>query len=76
MGADQPDNADRCVELGIGIALDPLTVTPTEIAEATMHLLDDSAFIEAAAALAAEARSQPDLVDVPELRHLLGSSRL
>lgn len=76
MGADQPDNADRCGALGSGIVLDPLTVTPTEIAEATKDVLDDTAFVEAAAALAAEAHTQPGLVDVPELRQLLAASAL
>jgi len=74
MGADQPDNADRCEALGTGITLDPLTASPTDIAEATRALLDNPTFIEAAAALAAEAHTQPDLVDVPELRHLLAPS--
>ena len=35
MGADQVDNADRCEALGTNIALDPLTATLTEIADAT-----------------------------------------
>jgi UDP:flavonoid glycosyltransferase YjiC (YdhE family) len=74
MGADQPDNADRCEALGAGIALDALAVTPTEIAEATWAILRDNAFAEAAAVLSAEARTQPELIDVPELRQLLASS--
>jgi UDP:flavonoid glycosyltransferase YjiC (YdhE family) len=34
IGADQPGNARRAVELGTAIALDPLTATPAEIAAA------------------------------------------
>jgi UDP:flavonoid glycosyltransferase YjiC (YdhE family) len=34
IGADQPGNARRAVELGAAIALDPLTATPDEIAAA------------------------------------------
>lgn len=34
IGADQPSNARRAVELGAAIALDPLTATPAEIAAA------------------------------------------
>jgi MGT family glycosyltransferase len=71
MGADQPDNADRYAELGVGITLDPLTVTPAEIVEATQAALDLPALRTAAALLAKEAASQPALHAVPELRQLL-----
>ncbi len=74
MGADQPDNADRCEALGTGIALDPVAATPTEIAEATKEVLDNRSFFDAAAVVATEAHTQPDLLDVPELRHLLTPS--
>lgn len=42
MGADQPDNADRCEELGVGIALDCLTAGPADIADAVAAVLDAS----------------------------------
>jgi len=74
MGADQPDNADRCEALGAGIALDALAATPTEIAGATTAMLHEIEFVEAAAVLSAEAHSQTELIDVPELRHLFASS--
>lgn len=44
MGADQPANADRCVDLGVGTVLDPLTATPGQIAEAARTLLTDPRF--------------------------------
>jgi MGT family glycosyltransferase len=31
MGADQPDNAQRCVEIGTAQILDPITVTPPQV---------------------------------------------
>ena len=71
MGADQPDNADRCTELGVGITLDPLTVTPAEIVESTQAALHLPELRTAAAMLAKEAASQPRLRGVPELRQLL-----
>ena len=39
MGADQPLNAMRCVELGVGMALDAVSVTPDEIREAVSTVL-------------------------------------
>ncbi len=74
MGADQLDNADRCAALGTGIALDPVDATPTEIAETTRAVLRTASFADAAAVISAEAHNQSDLVDVPELGHLLAPS--
>ena len=72
MGADQPDNADRVAELGVGIVLDPLTATPADIAAATTTVLDDGRYRAAASALAREAAAQPPLAEVEELLALLG----
>jgi MGT family glycosyltransferase len=72
MGADQPDNADRCAELGVGIVLDPLTATPGDIADATGAVLGGAGYAAAAAALATEAAAQPPPAEVPELLSLLG----
>jgi UDP:flavonoid glycosyltransferase YjiC (YdhE family) len=71
MGADQGDNADRCEALGTGIALDPLTATATEIADATRDVLRSADFRDAAHVLATEAHTQPHLRDIPEVLHLL-----
>jgi UDP:flavonoid glycosyltransferase YjiC (YdhE family) len=76
LGADQPDNADRCSELGVGITLDPVRATPTEIAESTQATLDDPRFPAAAAALAAEATTQPALHTIPELQEFLETSAM
>jgi MGT family glycosyltransferase len=73
LGADQPDNADRCEALGAGVTLDPITATIDQIADATNAVLHDSLFIQGAGALAAEARTQPGLEGRPELRRLLGT---
>jgi UDP:flavonoid glycosyltransferase YjiC (YdhE family) len=76
MGADQPDNADRCEDLGVGIVLDPITASPTEIAGATRTLIDDERFAHAAAQLAAEAAAQPPLQRLTELQSLLSLPHL
>jgi UDP:flavonoid glycosyltransferase YjiC (YdhE family) len=71
MGADQPDNADRVVELGVGVVLDPLTATPADIAAAATAVLDDDRYRAAASELARAAAAQPPLAEVDELLTLL-----
>jgi UDP:flavonoid glycosyltransferase YjiC (YdhE family) len=67
MGADQPDNGDRCEELGVGIVLDALNVDAPAIAAAVERVTADDRFANAAAVLAAEAAQQPRLDEVGEL---------
>jgi UDP:flavonoid glycosyltransferase YjiC (YdhE family) len=71
MGADQPDNADRCVELGVGTVLDPLTATADEIADAIDRVIGEPRFTAAVDVLADEARTQPAVADVTALVDLL-----
>lgn len=59
MGADQPHNAVRVETLGLGLALDPHTVTPDEIADAVERILTEPAFRRAAARVRAEIASLP-----------------
>ena len=59
MGADQPDNADRCAALGVGLQLDALTATPSELAAAIGAVLADTRYRERAGELATECRSLP-----------------
>jgi UDP:flavonoid glycosyltransferase YjiC (YdhE family) len=60
MGADQPDNADRCRHLGVGIGLDPLTASPADIADATATVLQAPQYRSAAQVIADQARLLPD----------------
>lgn len=71
MGADQPDNADRCEELGVGVSLEPVTVDATEIAGAVDAVLGDPDVREAASRLADEAAAQPPLDRLPALLELV-----
>lgn len=73
IGADQPDNADRCIELGVGVVLDPLTATPGEIALATLSAMRDPELRAGARALELEAAAQPRTDDVTELHRILAS---
>ncbi|MFD9738558.1 glycosyltransferase [Umezawaea sp. NPDC059074] len=60
MGADQPHNADRCVALGVGVALDAEHATPAEIRDAVAGVLADPAYRVAAERLRDEIAAQPD----------------
>lgn len=44
MGADQPLNAMRCVDLGVGVSLDAVSVTPDEIRETVSTVLNEPSF--------------------------------
>jgi UDP:flavonoid glycosyltransferase YjiC (YdhE family) len=48
MGADQPLNAARCEQLGVGIVLDAVVTTSDAVAEAGTAALDDPAYRVAA----------------------------
>jgi UDP:flavonoid glycosyltransferase YjiC (YdhE family) len=68
MGADQPDNARRCEALGIGVALDPVRATPSEIGAEAARLLNDDRCRARALALADEAARLPTAAEVlPDL---------
>jgi UDP:flavonoid glycosyltransferase YjiC (YdhE family) len=60
MGADQMDNADRCQQLGVGLRLDSLSVSPADIARAVTTVLEEPQFRTSAQRMAEEARSLPD----------------
>ena len=59
MGADQPLNADRCVSLGVGRALDAVTATPAEVEAAVLAVLHDPAYRAAAEGVRAEVAALP-----------------
>jgi UDP:flavonoid glycosyltransferase YjiC (YdhE family) len=59
MGADQPLNADRCVSLGVGRALDAVTATPAEVRAAVCAVLEDPSYRRAAEVVRAEVAALP-----------------
>lgn len=59
MGADQPHNADRCVALGAGRVLDPITATPDDVSEAVATLLADESYRHAAKRVRTEIEALP-----------------
>jgi MGT family glycosyltransferase len=67
MGADQPDNADRIQDLGVGVVLDAVTATATDIAGALREVLEDPSYTGAARRIAAESAAQPPLSAMADL---------
>lgn len=59
MGADQPLNAARCVELGVAQALDAVTATPDTIREAVLAVLGGPTYRQAAGRLRDELAALP-----------------
>jgi MGT family glycosyltransferase len=59
MGADQPLNADRCVSLGVGVALDAFTATSDDVREAVEEALTVPSYRNAAQQLQDEINDLP-----------------
>jgi MGT family glycosyltransferase len=59
MGADQPLNAARCVQLGVGRMLDPIAATPDSVRGAVSDVLADSSYRHAAERLRDEFAALP-----------------
>jgi UDP:flavonoid glycosyltransferase YjiC (YdhE family) len=59
MGADQPLNAARCVELGVGQALDAVEATPETMRAAVAAVLSDPGYRQAAERLRDEIAAMP-----------------
>jgi UDP:flavonoid glycosyltransferase YjiC (YdhE family) len=64
LGADQPHNARRCVELGLGQELDPITATPQQIRTTAASMLTDPSWRHAAEKLRDELAALPDVTGV------------
>ncbi len=59
MGADQPVNAARCEELGLGRSLDPVRATPETVRAAVAAVLDEPSYRLTAERLRAEIEALP-----------------
>ena len=59
VAADQPENADRCVAAGVGVALSPSERDPDAVAAATRAVLEDLAYGAAARRVAGEIAAMP-----------------
>jgi UDP:flavonoid glycosyltransferase YjiC (YdhE family) len=72
IGADQPLNAARCVALGAGLALDPLTLRPEDARDAVAEVLDEPAHRRAAERLRDELAKQSSVGDAVAAMEALG----
>ncbi len=71
LGADQPYNARRCDALGVGVALDPVTLTASTVHDAVSQVLAGPGYRAAAARLRDEIAALPEPGDlVPLLESL------
>ncbi|ADB32926.1 glycosyltransferase, MGT family [Kribbella flavida DSM 17836] len=61
LGADQPHNAQRCLELGLGRVLDAVTVGPDEVAATVTEVLADQDHRRAAQRIQTEINGLPDV---------------
>jgi UDP:flavonoid glycosyltransferase YjiC (YdhE family) len=59
MGADQPQNAARCEELGLARVLDALRATPQDVRDAVTDVLTDPSYRSAAERIADEIAALP-----------------
>jgi UDP:flavonoid glycosyltransferase YjiC (YdhE family) len=73
IGADQPHNARRCAELGLGVELVARTVTPSEVARAVSSVLADDAYRLAAGRVQAEINGMPEAAEAVPLLERLGA---
>lgn len=60
MGADQPHNTQRCVELGTASALDVVTFTPEDACRTVVTMLDEVSHRQAARRIQAEINTLPE----------------
>jgi UDP:flavonoid glycosyltransferase YjiC (YdhE family) len=75
IAADQPDNARRCVELGVAEVVDAGTRTPEAIRDAVRTVLGESSYRQRAERLRDKMRAVPDLADTVGLLARLAAEK-
>ncbi|GAB2976397.1 glycosyltransferase [Saccharothrix stipae] len=74
LGADQPQNAEQCLRLGVGQELDPVGATPGDVRDAVAEVLADPGYRRAAERVRAEILALPEPERaVPLLERLAGA---
>jgi UDP:flavonoid glycosyltransferase YjiC (YdhE family) len=73
MGADQPQNAARCKELGVARVLDAVSATPETVRDAVADVLSDPGYRAAAARIADEIAALPAPEDMATLLEQLAA---
>ncbi|HEX6507558.1 MAG TPA: glycosyltransferase [Chloroflexota bacterium] len=59
--SDQPDNAQRCTELGVGQVIEPLDVTPNRLRSGVEEVLRDPGYRQRAQGIREEMRGLPSI---------------
>jgi UDP:flavonoid glycosyltransferase YjiC (YdhE family) len=75
LGADQPYNADRAVDIGVARALDAVTAHPGDVAAAVGEILDDPGYREAAEQIRNEILALPGADHAADLLEQLAEER-
>jgi UDP:flavonoid glycosyltransferase YjiC (YdhE family) len=76
LGADQPQNAARCADLGVALVLDAMQVTPESVRAAASTVLEDLAYRRNAERLRDEIAALPEPAHaVDRLERLHGGNR-
>jgi UDP:flavonoid glycosyltransferase YjiC (YdhE family) len=75
IGADQPLNARRCVQLGVARVLDPMDATPETVRSAAAALLADASLRRNAEQIAREISALPDALRAVEALERLAAPR-
>ena len=73
MGADQPQNADRCAALGVGLVLDVIAATPEDVRDAVSAVLSEPSYRAAAERIRDEIAALPGPEHAVELLERLVS---
>jgi UDP:flavonoid glycosyltransferase YjiC (YdhE family) len=74
MGADQPLNAARCEQLGVGRALDPIAASPGSVGEAASIVLADPGYRRASERFQAEIAALPGPAHAVRLVEMLAGN--
>lgn len=75
MGADQPLNAARCADLGVGLALDAMAATPETVRAAITTVLAGPSYRRAAERMRDEIAALPDPAHAVRLLERLAAER-
>ena len=75
MGADQPQNAERCAALGAGRVLDVVALTPEDVREAVSAVLSEPSYRDAAERLRDELAGLPGAEHAAALVERLAAER-
>lgn len=75
IGADQPWNAERCLDLGVARVLDPVAATPESLRQAVVTLLDEPTYRTNAERIRDEIAALPDVANTVVLLERIAAEK-